>query len=129
MGNSSLNTTEANADLQDRVRQFMTMSLPGQPMMMHMGTSYLVNDLAAEVLRLRAEARETALQYLSDTGQMSERIDELVAANAALAADNARLGKRVEEARELIHLYRKSEVNGELGMWSDIADTWLDGGK
>lgn len=32
-------------ELKERVRQFQTMELPGQPMMMHMGTIYLVNDL------------------------------------------------------------------------------------
>lgn len=42
-------------DLKERVDQFNTMSLPGQPVMMHMGTSYLVNDLWREVQRLRTE--------------------------------------------------------------------------
>ena len=32
-------------DLKTRVNQFNALSLPGQPMVMHMGTSYLVNDL------------------------------------------------------------------------------------
>lgn len=36
-----------------RVNQFMRTELPGQPMGMHMGTSYLVSDLWAEVKRLR----------------------------------------------------------------------------
>lgn len=40
-------------DLEARVNQFKTMSLPGQPMGMHMGTSYLVNDLWREVQHLR----------------------------------------------------------------------------
>jgi hypothetical protein len=40
-------------DLQDRVEKFQTMELPGQPMSMHMGTMYLVNDLWREVKRLR----------------------------------------------------------------------------
>ena len=42
-------------DLQERVYQFGSLSLPGQPRMMHMGTSYLVNDLWNEVKRLREE--------------------------------------------------------------------------
>lgn len=47
-------------DLENRVQQFITLSLPGQPMSMHMGTSRLVNDLWREVQRLRAlEARPT----------------------------------------------------------------------
>jgi len=40
--------------LKDRVLLFHLMQLPGQPQMMHMGTSYLVNDLAAEITRLTA---------------------------------------------------------------------------
>lgn len=40
-------------DLENRVRQFISLSLPGQPMSMHMGTSRLVNDLWREVQRLR----------------------------------------------------------------------------
>ena len=41
-------------DLADRVYKFNRLQLPGQPMGMHMGTSYLVNDLWMEVQRLRA---------------------------------------------------------------------------
>lgn len=40
-------------DLQDRVEKFMMLQLPGQPMMMHMGTSHLVQDLWREVRHLR----------------------------------------------------------------------------
>lgn len=41
-------------DVLDRAVDFSMLRLPGQPMGMHMGTSYLVNDLAAEVRKLRA---------------------------------------------------------------------------
>lgn len=41
------------SDLEARVRQFMMLALPGQPQGMHMGTSYLVQDLWAEVKKLR----------------------------------------------------------------------------
>ncbi len=34
-------------DLKDRVMKFGLMELPGQPQGMHMGTSYLINDLYA----------------------------------------------------------------------------------
>ncbi len=39
--------------LKEKVNHFRTMSLPGQPLMMHMGTSHLVDELWMEVLRLR----------------------------------------------------------------------------
>ena len=40
-------------DLKERVEKFNLLELPGQPMGMHMGTLYLVNDLWSEVERLR----------------------------------------------------------------------------
>jgi hypothetical protein len=50
--------TDDKDDLQERVQQFNKLELPGQPMAMHMGTSYLVSDLWREVQRLRAELKE-----------------------------------------------------------------------
>lgn len=41
--------------LEERVHKFNCLQLPGQPMGMHMGTSYLVQDLWAEVKRLQSE--------------------------------------------------------------------------
>lgn len=41
-------------NLEMRVEMFLAMELPGQPKMMHMGTSHLVHDLWREVQRLRA---------------------------------------------------------------------------
>lgn len=38
--------------LEERVIAFKRMELPGQPMGMHMGTSYLVDDLWREIQRL-----------------------------------------------------------------------------
>ena len=49
-----MTTTTDQPDLATRVQQFVCMELPGQPRGMHMGTSYLVNDLWREVQRLRA---------------------------------------------------------------------------
>ena len=51
-------------DLEKRVLQFNSMQLPGQPMGMHMGTSYLVNDLWREVNGLKK-----ALQIHADAKQ------------------------------------------------------------
>ena len=41
-------------ELNKRIEQFNSLSLPGQPMAMHMGTSYLINDLWKKILSLRA---------------------------------------------------------------------------
>jgi hypothetical protein len=45
-------------ELEKRIEQFNSLSLPGQPMSMHMGTSYLVSDLWKEILRLRTARAE-----------------------------------------------------------------------
>lgn len=50
-----MNDAEQIDDLKDRVQKFQAMELPGQPMGMHMGTMYLVNDLWREVRRLREQ--------------------------------------------------------------------------
>lgn len=42
-------------DLATRVKQFNLMELPGQPRIMHMGTSYLVNDLYNTIRKLNKE--------------------------------------------------------------------------
>jgi hypothetical protein len=56
-------------DLETRVRQFELMELPGQPMMMHVGTSTLVADLWREVKRLRAQSEvpTRSIQSMSST--------------------------------------------------------------
>lgn len=58
--------------LEERVNLFNRMALPGQPLGMHMGTSYLVNDLMREVQELRealkpaTEIVEVLDRHLSD---------------------------------------------------------------
>lgn len=52
--------TEKKDDLETRYHQFMALELPGQPMMMHMGTSRLVHDLWKEVESLRAQLKEVS---------------------------------------------------------------------
>ena len=44
--------------LEERVKQFEMMRLPGQPRAIHMGTSYLINDLWREVKNLRGALDE-----------------------------------------------------------------------
>lgn len=49
-------TPEAVNAARERVTQFLMLQLPGQPMMMHMGTSHLVSELdaiARDWLRLK----------------------------------------------------------------------------
>jgi hypothetical protein len=51
-------TAEQVTEVRERVHKFHTLKLPGQPLGMHMGTSYLVNDLdriAVAYLELLAE--------------------------------------------------------------------------
>ena len=46
-----MDSGERFEDLQSRINQFDMLQLPGQPQGMHMGTSYLVNDLWQELRR------------------------------------------------------------------------------
>jgi len=75
-------------DLLDRVEQFTMMKLPGQPMAMHMGTLYLVNDLAREVERLS---------------------DMQAECNAAIARAERAEAKLKEALREIYEVYAGSE--------------------
>lgn len=47
-------------ELEDRVLKFNLLQLPGQPQGMHMGTSYLVQDLISAVRDLRREIATTS---------------------------------------------------------------------
>lgn len=67
-------------DLEQRVQQYRTFELPGQPMATHMGTSYLINDLWKEVERLRAEldaARRTAEYWKAEHLAGNAELDAL----------------------------------------------------
>jgi hypothetical protein len=56
-------------ELEKRVQQFNSLSLPGQGMAMHIDTSYLVNDLLREVQRLRElEAAQPSVHPTVATG-------------------------------------------------------------
>lgn len=48
-------------NLDRRVKKFMFLELPGQPQIMHMGTSGLVNDLWIAVKKLREQVKNMAL--------------------------------------------------------------------
>jgi len=62
MSDSFVNNKES---LEERVNLFNQMALPGQPLGMHMGTSYLVNDLMREIQELR-EALKPFAQAAED---------------------------------------------------------------
>ena len=47
--------TEKQEELNTRRRDFSLLQLPGQPMMMHMGTSHLIDDLWNEIVKLQEE--------------------------------------------------------------------------
>ncbi len=63
-------------DLEGRVRQFRAMSLPGQPMMMHMGTSYLINDLWSKIEELKTLCSEMEAVEIIKTKKAIELIEE-----------------------------------------------------
>src|SRR5262245_61569290 len=114
----TLPSAEKIADILERVKQFNLMKLPSQMQMMHMGTSYLVNDLTRavkayataipererEIKRLRGSNKQLAdiVTDQEDRRLKAEaRVTELEAAiencsgscNAALATATTTEGK------------------------------------
>ena len=75
------------ADILDRVKQFNLMKLPGQMQAMHMGTSYLVDDLTRAVKAFAAA--------------IPEREREIAGLNAALKCYSDEQAKDKAEARTL----------------------------
>lgn len=72
--------SESKHTLAERVEQFNCMELPGQPMMMHMGTSYLVNDLWRSHREMQETLRWVRKNYASgSTREINERIDAAIA--------------------------------------------------
>jgi hypothetical protein len=72
--------TNDKGSLQERVNLFNQMALPGQPLGMHMGTSYLVNDLMREI----AELRE-ALKPLADLDEQTKPMFDSIVGKEAQA--------------------------------------------
>jgi hypothetical protein len=82
-------TPEAVKAARERVTQFLMMQLPGQPMMMHMGTSSLVNELdaiALDWLRLKEEnailrtEKHADAEAIAHLKELEKERDELIAA-------------------------------------------------
>jgi len=97
--------------LEDRVLKFLMLELDGQPRFMHMGTSYLVRDLMAEVRRLSALAQPAVKG--DDAAYFKGRHDE-AALQEALRAQPAVQGEPVA--------WRWSESNGE--RWFEWTCDW-----
>lgn len=71
-------------DLGDRVTKFCLLELPGQPRMMHMGTSHLVSNLWHEVVRLRSRLEELC------PGHVASADDPRVCAHCGVHIDSLR---------------------------------------
>lgn len=80
-------TPEPPKSLNERVLQFHKLELPGQPMMMHMGTSYLVSDLAARVTELEHAIIYAHVQL--EPGEECPRQEQLADSLQMLAAEQA----------------------------------------
>lgn len=75
--------------LMDRKMQFDMLQLPGQSMMMHMGTSYLMSDLAAAV-------RVQHIELSDALSQLAAMRAELIAARKTLLKAKEALGKVID---------------------------------
>ena len=71
-------------ELKERVLQFNMLKLPGQMPMMHMGTNSLVNDLLAEVEKLRAQLDEVTADQEKVVRNWYSRGEEIHALKAQL---------------------------------------------
>lgn len=73
--------------LDERVKQFKMMKLPGQPLATHMGTSYLVNDLDRERGHFQKEC-ERLREERDRERQRVDRLEELLKRAAQFAEQN-----------------------------------------
>ena len=64
-------------------------------------------DTADYIEELEAELKEQAMQYLSDTGQLGERIGELTEVLGAVDAWVEDLGYYADEGAELAPVFKK----------------------
>jgi len=92
-------------NLDERVEQFIMMKLPGQPIAMHMGTSYLVNDLHKEVKRLRAEVESEmnrATQAEARAQQYRKSLHDLVREAQAYETRSKHLLAECQYTRQIL---------------------------
>ena len=133
-------------ELKDRVIKFKCIELPGQPMMMHMGTSYLVNDLwsalerqekeieaqATEIEALRQDCKRhfnRKLLYRQDASDLRDKVATLTAENAALRADAERYrfifaeSDRVDPVCAVV--WKKGNVRNSSEWVDSVGGEWL----
>ena len=67
----------------------------------------VMRDAADRIEELEAELKEQAMQYLSDTGQLGERIGELTEVLEAVDAWVEDLGYYADEGAELAPVFKK----------------------
>ena len=79
---------ETCKELSKRCLQFKCLELPGQPQGMHMGTSYLVNDLESALIKATAYAcrQESTKNHAAEILDHLDRI-QIGAEQAALESD------------------------------------------
>ena len=91
--------------LKDRVLLYNLMQLPGQPQMMHVGSSNLVNDLAAEVTRLTRQVGEATGRIETDgklIASLEAEVARLTAEQVAVPPDREGLARWLTDDADLI---------------------------
>ncbi|MEW8120045.1 MAG: hypothetical protein AB2792_23030 [Candidatus Thiodiazotropha sp.] len=90
-------------NLETRVRKFNCMELPGQPLGMHMGTSYLVNDLWREVQKLKEESPSDPAGYDDLVKKLQQRV-------VALTIELSRHKEAIHNYMSMGHAGEQDEV-------------------
>jgi len=108
-----MNNKITTDELKKRVDQFKSLSLPGQPMAMHMGTSYLVNDLWKEIASLTEKV---------------ERLEKALGQDAIVGFVNANGGREVHRSWRDNMLHQDRGLRIEYMEWDTlpISDQDLD---
>jgi hypothetical protein len=96
-----------NHDLDERVDQFRLMELPGQPMCIIMGTHRLVQDLHAELKRVRARVSKLELE---EEGA-KEAFAVVADSNKLLRAQVFRMESALNLMRHELERARHAEAN------------------
>lgn len=101
-------------DLKERVQQFQRLELPGQPWIMHMGTSisHLVNDLWREVQKLEAENGRlygSLEEALRTEAELKPHYQAIEAQLHGVRAENERIRRAAEAVTHYLQWYVEEE--------------------